>query len=116
MSDTTTAALHVYEIEEAGCVTHWVVARDADEARRLVLDTGAVEEESDLEVAEEIPDDQPWTVTYVDGFDYPERWQDEIPPGARVEHPDGRVPAVTATAGEWARWTGRPAYSGCSEY
>lgn len=112
----TTPALHMYVIDEAGCVTHWAVATSEEEARRIVLEMATVEEPEELEV-ELIPDDKPHRVHYVDGFDYPDRWREEVPPGATVEtDPVHGCPVVTVTAGEWARWFGKPSYDGCSEF
>ena len=111
----TTAPLHMYEVEEGCCVTHWVAASSAEEALAVVRNTACVEDGGELTVVE-VGDETLWPVTYVDGFDDGERWEEEIPPGAQVTFSRDRIPTVTAKAGEWARWHGRSCYTGCSEY
>jgi hypothetical protein len=110
---TATEALHLYEVEEGEWgVRHWVIARSEEHACEFVRETGTDE---DL-AASVIDDAEPWTVTYVDGFNFPDRWQEEVPPGATVQTDEHGRPEVTVTAGEWVKWMKVSSYFGCSEY
>lgn len=115
-TETTIAQLHYWHIEEGGCVDHWAVAHTAEEALAVVQEHSEAEDDEEWFV-EMIPDDQPHTVTFVDGFDDPEHWAKEAPPSAEFTvHRAGRWPQATAPAGEWARWHAAPCYTGCSEW
>lgn len=112
--------LHLFEIDEDhGACTHWVAARTSVEALQVLRDTlgDDVFAEADSFEVDQIDDDRTWSVHYVDGWDDDCAVSEQMPPGASWEMSEnGLYPIVTALAGDWARWAGRPCYEGSSEW
>lgn len=118
MTDALTAEqprFHMWTVVEDGCTEHWVIAPDAESAIAEVRGMSEPEDIGDLE-AVRMPDGKAWPVTWVDDkSDTDEVNEYEGLDGFAVDR-SGPHAVVTATAGRWAEYFGKVAYTGCSEY